>query len=61
MGLIGSSFILQRDSIPLLPMPWFHSTISRLDAEKLLDRNWEGQFLLRTSQSTKGIYALAMR
>lgn len=61
MGLIHSSLVLQREPIQLHPMPWFHSSISRLDAEKLLDRNWDGQFLLRTSQNTKGVFALAIR
>ena len=45
----------------MFPMPWFHSAISRLEAEKLLDRNQDGQFLLRESQHTKGVYALALR
>ncbi len=61
MGLIHCSSILERRPVPLYPMPWFHAAISRLDAEKLLDRNQEGQFLLRVSQNTKGVYALAMR
>ena len=32
----------------------------RFEAEKILDRNQDGQFLMRTSQSTEGIYALAV-
>ena len=61
MGLVHCSSLLRRKAIPPLPMPWFHGAISRLDAEKLLDRNLDGQFLLRTSQNTKGVYALALR
>ena len=61
MGLVHRSNLLERRAIPPLPMPWFHAAISRLDAEKLLDRSLEGQFLLRTSQNTKGVYALALR
>ena len=61
MGLVHHDALLERPAIQLWPMPWFHGPISRLDAEKLLDRNTEGQFLLRTSQNTKGVYALAMR
>ncbi len=55
------SAVLRRPSIPLFPMPWFHGAITRLEAEKLLDRNQDGQFLFRTSQNTKGVYALALR
>ena len=61
MGLIHFSHIHEREPIPVVPMPWFHSAISRLDAEKLLDRNQDGHFLLRISQNTKGVYALAIR
>lgn len=61
MGLVHRASFLERRPVPLLSMPWFHGAISRLDAEKLLDRNHEGQFLLRTSQNTKGVYALAVR
>lgn len=61
MGLIHHSSLLERHPIQLWPMPWFHAAISRLDAEKLLDRNTGGQFLLRTSQNTNGVYALAIR
>lgn len=53
--------LLPRPPVPLHPMPWFHGTISRVEAESLLDRNTQGQFLLRTSQNTAGVYALAMR
>lgn len=45
----------------MVPMPWFHGPISRFDAEKLLDRNKDGQFLLRAGQHPKGVYALAVR
>ena len=34
--------------------------VRRFEAEKILDRNQDGQFLMRTSQSTEGIYALAV-
>lgn len=61
MGLIHRSSLLERQPISMWEMPWFHGAISRLDAEKLLDRNRDGQFLLRTSQNTKGVYALAIR
>lgn len=61
MGMVQRSALLQRQAVPPWPMPWFHAAISRLDAEKLLDRNLDGQFLLRTSQNTKGVYALALR
>ena len=61
VGLFPANAIRQRSPIPMLPMPWFHSAISRLEAEKLLDRNQDGQFLLRESQHTKGVYALALR
>lgn len=61
MGLIQRACILDRQPVSMWAMPWFHGTISRLDAEKLLDRNKDGQFLLRISQNTKGVYALAMR
>ena len=61
IGLFPSSAILKRPPVPMVPMPWFHGAISRLDAEKLLDRNQDGQFLLRTSQNTQGVYALAIR
>ena len=56
-----ASTILERHPVPMVPMPWFHGAISRFDAEKLLDRNQDGQFLLRTSQNTRGVYALAVR
>ena len=61
MGMVHRSALLERPAIPPWPMPWFHGALSRLDAEKLLDRKLEGQFLLRTSQNTKGVYALALR
>lgn len=61
MGLIQHSSLLERHPIAMWDMPWFHGAISRLDAEKLLDRNRDGQFLLRISQNTKGVYALALR
>ena len=61
VGLFPALAIMPRSPIPMLPMPWFHSAISRLEAEKLLDRNQDGQFLLRESQNTEGVYALALR
>jgi len=61
IGLFSVAAILERPPVPMLPMPWFHGAISRLDAEKLLDRNQDGQFLLRASQNTQGVYALAVR
>lgn len=61
IGQFHASAVKKRYPIPMLPMPWFHSTISRLEAEKLLDRNQDGQFLLRISHNTKGKYALAIR
>lgn len=61
IGLFSAAAILERPPVPMLPMPWFHGAISRLDAEKLLDRNQDGQFLLRASQNTQGVYALAVR
>ena len=61
MGLIHHTSILERCPVPMWDMPWFHGAISRLDAEKLLDRNRDGQFLLRISQNTKGVYALGVR
>lgn len=61
IGQFPMSAVKKRTPIPMLPMPWYHSTISRLEAEKLLDRNQDGQFLFRTSQNTKGKYALAIR
>ena len=61
IGLFPASAILDRSPVPMHPMPWFHGAITRLESEKLLDRNQDGQFLFRTSQNTKGIYALALR
>jgi c-src tyrosine kinase len=54
------SSILERPGVALQPLPWFHGPITRFEAEKILDRNQDGQFLMRTSQSTEGIYALAV-
>ncbi|CAI8035156.1 Tyrosine-protein kinase CSK [Geodia barretti] len=60
VGLVPMSSILERPGVVLQPMPWFHGPITRFEAEKILDRNQDGQFLMRTSQSTEGIYALAV-
>lgn len=38
----------------------WNTLLYRFEAEKILDRNQDGQFLMRTSQSTEGIYALAV-
>lgn len=60
-GLVPVACILRRPAVSMVPMPWFHGPISRFDAEKLLDRNKDGQFLLRAGQHPKGVYALAVR
>ena len=61
VGLVPIACILRRPAVSMVPMPWFHGTISRFDAEKLLDRNKDGQFLLRAGQHPQGVYALAVR
>lgn len=60
VGVVQMSSILERPRVMLQPMPWYHGPITRFEAEKILDRNQDGQFLMRTSQSTEGIYALAV-
>ncbi|KAL5473852.1 hypothetical protein EMCRGX_G028414 [Ephydatia muelleri] len=59
-GLVPVASTLRRLAVSMVPMPWFHGTVSRFDAEKLLDRNKDGQFLLRAGQHPQGVYALAV-
>ncbi len=48
---------------PLPPSPrWFHANLSGKDAETLLlQRGFDGSFLVRPSQSQAGDYALSAR
>ncbi len=39
---------------------WFHGKLTREEAEKLLERGKNGQFLVRESQNFKGDYTLCV-
>ena len=43
------------------PTRWFHGSVTRFEAEKLLDRNRLGQFLVRSTQHGKGVFAVSLR
>ena len=44
------------------PRPrWFHGLVTRFEVEKLLDRNRPGQFLVRSTQHGKGVFAVSLR
>ena len=47
---------------PPPPSPrWFHGLVTRFEVEKLLDRNRPGQFLVRSTQHGKGVFAVSVR
>ncbi|XP_076354754.1 uncharacterized protein LOC143249179 [Tachypleus tridentatus] len=48
-------------NIPLERQGWYHGSISRIDAEKLLRSLKEGSYLVRNSKSSKGKFSLSLK
>ncbi|XP_022255501.1 mucin-4-like [Limulus polyphemus] len=48
-------------NIPLERQGWYHGSINRIDAEKLLRNLKEGSYLVRNSKSSKGKFSLSLK
>lgn len=60
IGFIPSNYVAEKQSIQA--EEWFHGTIKRAEAEKILLSNGRhGDFLIRESESKPGDYSLSIR
>uniref|UniRef100_A0A1X7UVQ9 Tyrosine-protein kinase n=1 Tax=Amphimedon queenslandica TaxID=400682 RepID=A0A1X7UVQ9_AMPQE len=59
VGVVPTSSLTLRSPVSLSPMIWYHCC-TRDEAEGLLDKSIEGQFLVRPSQTSDSVYAISV-
>ncbi|XP_069137994.1 tyrosine-protein kinase CSK-like isoform X2 [Argopecten irradians] len=59
-GMIPATYVQRRREVPLHAMPWFHGSISREQAESLLQNMEDGVFLVRDSVHYRGDFTLSV-
>ncbi|CAD6185435.1 unnamed protein product [Caenorhabditis auriculariae] len=50
-----------RHEVPMVEEPWYFGKISREEADRLLDRGLEGEYLVRESESNPGDLSISLR
>ncbi|OWF54088.1 Tyrosine-protein kinase CSK [Mizuhopecten yessoensis] len=59
-GMVPATYVQRRREVPLHAMPWFHGSISREQAENLLQDMEDGVFLVRDSVHYRGDFTLSV-
>ena len=59
--LIEQQLVLYNTNITAVLCSWYHGSISRIEAEKLLRVHREGSYLIRTSESNRQDYSLSVK
>ncbi|WAR00882.1 CSK-like protein, partial [Mya arenaria] len=59
-GMIPATYVQKRKEVSLHAMPWHHGTISRQEAEELLEGKPDGMFLIRDSVHFQGDFTLSV-